>query len=258
MQGTIVMLMALTGLGCHHKGGGHHAVAPSCYADAGCYGGCYDGTYATGQSVGYTSYAPACYATAYSACYGQTYSSCYGATWDACYSSAACYGDWGGCYGGGHSHKGLFACLKRKKCGACNGGYTGCYGNWYDAGYSTPVFGAYMPTYGGDVIYNGATTSGQMGSGQAVWSDAGGSVYSITPTQAAPATGDSVPPPATGDSPPPAETAPAVPPVDTPKVPDAPVPGAGDVPGAGSVPSVPTGDVPAVPAPGTTPDVTPR
>ena len=39
MQGTIVMLMALSGLGCHHKSC-DVAYAPSCYS-GGCYGGCY-------------------------------------------------------------------------------------------------------------------------------------------------------------------------------------------------------------------------
>ena len=40
MQGTIAVLMALSGLGCHHK---HCAsmpvMAPACYSA--CYGGCY-------------------------------------------------------------------------------------------------------------------------------------------------------------------------------------------------------------------------
>ena len=39
MQGTIVMLMAMSGLGCHHK---HRDVAPvsACYSS--CYSSCYD------------------------------------------------------------------------------------------------------------------------------------------------------------------------------------------------------------------------
>ena len=42
MQGTIVMLMALSGLGCHHKNCAP-AYAPACYSAgySGCYGGCY-------------------------------------------------------------------------------------------------------------------------------------------------------------------------------------------------------------------------
>ena len=42
MQGTIVMLMALSGLGCHHKSC-DVAYAPSYYGTGACYGGCYGG-----------------------------------------------------------------------------------------------------------------------------------------------------------------------------------------------------------------------
>ncbi len=70
MQGTLVMLVALSGLGCHNKGcevaygppsytscfGGNYGGYSGCYADvypgpampacyAGCYGGCYSGCY---------------------------------------------------------------------------------------------------------------------------------------------------------------------------------------------------------------------
>ena len=76
MQGTIVMLMALSGLGCHHKGC-DMVYTPSCYS-GGCYGGCYDGCYATAYA---TVVEPSCY----SACYSSGYSGCYG-----------------GCYGGGY------------------------------------------------------------------------------------------------------------------------------------------------------------
>ncbi|MGZ3472091.1 MAG: hypothetical protein ACXWO1_20595, partial [Isosphaeraceae bacterium] len=61
MQGTIVMLMALSGLGCHHKSC-DVAYAPSCYSGScysGCYGGCYSGDYATIVE-------PSCYSSCYS------------------------------------------------------------------------------------------------------------------------------------------------------------------------------------------------
>ena len=50
MQGTIVMMLALSGLGCHHKSCAP-AYAPACYsacysAYAGCYG-CYGSPQAT-------------------------------------------------------------------------------------------------------------------------------------------------------------------------------------------------------------------
>ena len=58
MQGTIVMLMALSGLGCHHKAC-DTAYAPSCYS-GGCYGGCYATEYSTVVE-------PSCYSACYSA-----------------------------------------------------------------------------------------------------------------------------------------------------------------------------------------------
>jgi hypothetical protein len=234
MQSTILMLMTLTGLGCHHKACDYSYAAPACYSETVSYSGCY----ASAQSVGYTDYAPACYATAYSACYNQTYSSCYGATWDACYSSASCYGDYGGCYGGGHHKRGLFSglfsCFKGRK----HSGYSACYGSWNEGCYSTPVFGSYTPTYGGDVVYGAPVTgSGQWSSSQGTWSTPVNSGVTITPAQ----TGDAVPPPSTAtpsnEVSPPAND-----------VPNAPEPGT--IPGTGSIPEVPApgaGDIPSAP-----------
>ena len=91
MQGTIVMLMAMSGLGCHHK---HRDVAPvsACYSS--CYSSGYDsGCYSSYAPVATTYVVPSCY----SACYSSGYSSCY----SSCYSGASfssCYG--GSCYGG--------------------------------------------------------------------------------------------------------------------------------------------------------------
>ena len=74
MHGTVVMLMALSGLGCHHK---HADVAyvPSCYTSS--YDSCY------------SSYEPSCYSGCYSSadyiggCYSE---SCYSDPWPSCYS----------------------------------------------------------------------------------------------------------------------------------------------------------------------------
>src|SRR5262249_26772519 len=92
MQGTMVMLMALSGLGCHHKAC-DTAYVSSCYS-----GGCYGGCYASGYS---TIVEPACYSACYSGCYS------------GCYGGYGGYGGYAGCYGGG-----------------CYGG--GCYGGIYD------------------------------------------------------------------------------------------------------------------------------
>lgn len=161
MQGTIAVLMALSGLGCHHKSCNDCYVAPACYSApylTGCYSACYD--------VGYVAYSPGCYATA---CYGG-WDACYGA---ACYG-AACYGSacYGGCYGGGHRHGGLFGCFKRKHCGVCNppvayGCYGGCYGGW-DACYSTPVFGSYGPVYAMGPVVSSQMVSPQYPAAQGV------------------------------------------------------------------------------------------
>lgn len=265
MQGTIVMLMALTGLGCHHKGGGHVYVDSGCYSDTASWGGCYGSS----QSVGYIESSPACYATAYSACYSQAYASCYGGGWDACYSSASCYGDWGG---HGHKHGGLFSCFKRKRCGVCNGSsYNACYGDW-SGSYGAPVFGSYTPTYGGDVIYGSPVMSGQYGTSQTMWTapidPAAASAPPVTPAPAtdaappvpatdAPKVPDATTPPAAGEVP--AAPAPGTDPA-APKVPSAgDIPAAPTVPGAGDIPAAPTvpgaGDIPAAPAPGNAPGV---
>jgi len=58
MQGTVVMLMALSGLGCHHKSC-VTTVAPACYSS--CYGSCYS---SPAVDVVPTTYvAPSCYSS---------------------------------------------------------------------------------------------------------------------------------------------------------------------------------------------------
>ena len=80
MQGTVVMLMALSGLGCHNKSC-DVVYAPPSYS---CFsGGCYANVY----PPAYVS--PSCY----SGCYSSCYSGCYGGR----------YG--GGCYGGCYSRR---------------------------------------------------------------------------------------------------------------------------------------------------------
>lgn len=151
MQGTVLILMALSGVGCHHKA--HHGYAPVL---TGCYAGY--------ESACYASYEPACYAEPVvldgcygAACYSGGYgaaslSACYGDIYDACYSVPACYGGYRK-----HRHGGLFGCFKRKRCGACNGGYA------YDSCYSAPVFGVYPPATYGDTVYGASQI---YGSGQ--------------------------------------------------------------------------------------------
>src|SRR5208283_3192838 len=103
MQGTIVMLMALSGLGCHHKSC-DVAYVPSYYGTGACYGGCYGGGYATVVE-------PSCY----SGCYSSSYS-CYGGGYDSCYS---------GCYGGGYD-----SCYSGRRRGCLLSALFHCFGGW--------------------------------------------------------------------------------------------------------------------------------
>jgi hypothetical protein len=128
MQGTVVMLLALSGLGCHHK-----SVAPayaagcysSCYSDFGCYSTCYSG---------------GCYSSCYSGCYSSCYSGCYSSCYSGCYS---CYS---GCYSAPRHRHGLFGC-KRNSCAAC---CATAYEPYCGPGWSDiPVYGTYTPVYEG-------------------------------------------------------------------------------------------------------------
>src|SRR5208283_1578910 len=112
MQGTIVMLMALSGLGCHHK---------SCDV----------------------AYVPSYYDTG--ACYGGGYDSCYSGRRHGCLLSGLfhCFGGWGGSWKqgcglfGGH-HRGY---------GYDDGYYGGDYYSTSYSDYSPAVFGSTMPIY---------------------------------------------------------------------------------------------------------------
>lgn len=167
MQGTLVMLVALSGLGCHNKGCDVAYVSPtytSCFS-----GGCYSNWY-PGPVM------PSCYSGCYGGCYG---GGCYGGWGGSGFGSwgggsfASCYG--GGCYTGfhrrygcGHRHGGLFSCFrKRSVCSACcDSGYAyagvGCYGG----SYAPAVFGSalgisYAPLYPDSTVPQ-AGTSGTM------------------------------------------------------------------------------------------------
>ena len=145
MQGTLVMLVGLSGLGCHNKGCDTAYVLP---------------TYSSG-------FASACYAnwpspqvapSCYSGCYSSGYNGCYGGggyatlsgrgfgSWDGG-SFASCYS--GGCYTGFHRRYGgcclskLFSCFHKK--------HSACYADSYVyeddsasfvSNYSPPVFGS--------------------------------------------------------------------------------------------------------------------
>jgi hypothetical protein len=172
MQGTVMMLMALSGLGCHNKGCDVVYAAPtySCYG-GGCYANVYP-SYVSPQS--YTG----CYAGGYSGCYADVYSGgcfgggCYGGGHSSCYSA---------CYGGGHHGCGLlsklFGCGGRKH-GHGGGGYAYAdfYGSpyGYDLPYSPSIYG-YSREFNYGVGAPGEAAMGYQGAGL------GG-----TPTEAAP------------------------------------------------------------------------
>ena len=135
MQGTIVMLMALSGLGCHHKSC-DVAYVPPYYGTGACYGGCYDGGYAT--VVGPSCYS-GCYSSGYSGCYSIGYGGCYGGCYDSCYSG--CYG---GCYDScysGRRHGCLLSALFH-----CFGGLFGHH-RAYDYGCYDGDYGFYSTIY---------------------------------------------------------------------------------------------------------------
>jgi hypothetical protein len=133
MQGTVMMLMALSGLGCHNKGCDVVYAAPTYSGySSGCYANVYP-SYVSPQS--YTG----CYAGGYSGCYATIYDGgcfgggCYGGGLSSCYA---------GCYGGGHHGCGLLARLFSH----CGSRRHGCYGSGYDS---------YWPdSYGGDYGYD--------------------------------------------------------------------------------------------------------
>jgi hypothetical protein len=130
MQGTVLMLMALSGLGCHNKSC-DVAYAPPTYSCFG--GGCYANVYPTDYA------SPGTYSSCYSGCYSGCYSSCF----------SGCFGGYGGGHGCGLLARLFGGCGWRKHSysyggcygGGCYGG--GCYGGGmgYDLPYDPPIFG---------------------------------------------------------------------------------------------------------------------
>lgn len=244
MQGTIMMMVALSGLGCHHKGCAP-APAPACYDS------CYTAPVADCMPCAPTTYvAPSCYSDCYSSGYSGCYGGCYGGGYGAYYSAG-----YSSCYSGPvvsrkHSHRrGLFSCFSRKRsCEICDVPVAAdCYGGGYGMSsiYAPAVYGSYTPVY----------SSGQViGSGQAA--------APATTTSAPPPPAVSEPTPAPNDAPPapptpaattppappaPAAPKPAVPAPAAPKPPAPPAPPApASIPSAPPAPSLPT--VPAAPS----------
>lgn len=208
MHATVVLLMAMSGLGCHNKscGGSGYASAP-----AACSTGCGEvvsGDYYPSSQVGYIDSGSSCSTSGYgSAGYSSGYS---GGMYDASYAAVSC-GSTRGCFGGAWKRGGgLFSCFKKNRGCYAPVSY-GCDTNLYDTSYSTPVFGSYTPSYtGGDSVYSSSQAygSGQvMGSTQYAPSSyapataAGMNSYSAPaadavapPTPPAPSPADAVPP----------------------------------------------------------------
>jgi hypothetical protein len=218
MQGTIVMLMALSGLGCHHKSC-DVAYVPSYYGTGGCYGGCYGGGYATVVE-------PSCYSGCYSSGYSGCYSSGYSGGYDSCYS---------GCYGGGYD-----SCYSGRRHGCLLSGLFHCFGGWGGSWKQGCGLFGHHRGYGYDDGYYG--------------NEFGGDYYSTTYSDYSPAVfGSSVPiyeRPLTAGSP--AAEAPATP---APETPATPAPAAAQ-PGQTSVPTPPP-PTPATGAPAVTPPSVP-
>jgi hypothetical protein len=183
MQGTVVMLMALSGLGCHNKSC-DAIYAPPTY---GCFGGgCYANVYPSYTSPqSFTG----CYTGGYSGCYATYYGGDGGCFGGGCYGGGySCYSS---CYGGGYrsGHHGcgllskLFGCCGRKHFGYYNSSYyDSTYG--YDSPYSPPIFGyALQYNYGG-VAPGQVQSSVDMTPSEAA-----------TPVPATPVPTDSPPPP---------------------------------------------------------------
>ena len=157
MQGTFLMLVALSGLGCHNKSA-DMVFAPPAY---GCYGG---GSYASIYAAGVApSCFSSCYATSYSGCFG---GGCYGGGYGGCYSS--CYS---GLYSGGYGgHHGCGLLSRLFSCCGWKSHYSSCYGGGYlNPGYSSAygMGGGYEPAiFGYALQYNYPTDSDQVVRGQ--------------------------------------------------------------------------------------------
>jgi len=217
MHGTVILMMALSGLGCHNKscgsgysaapvsacstgcdtvGSGYYASSQVGYIDS-CNSGC-------GGGNGYAGYTPAYGGGMYDASYA---GACYGS-----YESRGCFGIFKKRNGGG-----LFSCFKKNRGCYAPTSY-GCDAGVYDSSYSTPVFGSYTPSYlSNEPVYS---SSQVYGSGPAV----GSAQYTTTSVAPAAEVATPVPPAPAADAAP----IPPAPAVD----PTAPVPAAEAVPAA--------------------------
>jgi hypothetical protein len=211
MQGTIAVLMALSGLGCHHKS--CDVAVPSCYSS------CYSAPVVDMGCGGCGAYTAPVYPAPAIIDYG----------WSQV-SYAGCGSPCGGSPCGGRRH-GLFSCLfgGHRRAGCCSPTPI-CYNNYA------------MPMVYGDYTAASVVPSAQYAAPQTLApvgtvEPAPAATTTPAPTPAAP-----VPAPEPGATPPP-PPAPA-PDVPAPPAAAAPVPG---VPAPPAIPGVPT--IPAPPAP---------
>ena len=190
MQGTLVMLVGLSGLGCHNKGCDVAYVPPSyssCFG-SGCYANwypepvtpaCYRRAIAAAIAALGGSYGGGCYGSFGGSCFG----SCYGGSFDSCYG--------GGCYTGHHRRMGgcglgkLFSCF-HKRHSSCYA--DSCYSasSCYSSSYSPAIFGSalgmnYAP-------YSSGQSTFVSGQSMAAPSKQWGGTTSMTPASATPAT----------------------------------------------------------------------
>jgi hypothetical protein len=213
MQGTVMMLMALSGLGCHNKGY-DMVYAPPTYSGypSGCYANAYPNFVSPQSDAG-------CYVGGYSGCYAAVYGGgcfgggCYGGGLSSCYSA---------CYGGRHHGCGLlsrlFSCCKSRGHGCYSYGYG--YGGdpWgYD---DTTFYGGpaawdlpYSPSVNG---YARAFNYGVGAPGEAEMGYYGGMQGAATPSEAVPPVPAT---PATANPPTPSATTPPTPGPVTPPAP---------------------------------------
>jgi len=210
MQGTVVMLIALSNLGCHNKC--YDTVySPMTYAYNGCYsGGCYANVQPSFMSSCYVT--PSCY----SACYSSAYNGCYATAQSAGYGSGCYYGGYSAGYGCGWKHRGcgfgLGGCRWLSKLMSCcrprclfPDNYCADFGGPYPYGmpYDPPVFGyALQYPYPSQVMTPAQPVSPMTEEAPAAPS---------APTPPAPATAPP-PPSATISPPPPPTPEPAAPP----------------------------------------------
>jgi hypothetical protein len=232
MQGTIVMLMALSGLGCHHRDCAP-AVAPACY-DSG-----YSApVVADCAPCAQTSYvAPSCYSDGYSTGYSGCYSAGYTVPSGNCFSG----------FGTHRHHHGLFGwlCGRRRSCDVCDVPQPTDCNTCNGGGYAPAVFGIYSPVYSaGQVPAAAAPVPMTLEPAAAPPPPA---AYSSTPP-APPTPAVILIPPATTT--PPAPPAPPVAPAPTTVKPDGPPPGtAPPVPPVATPPAPPAPSLPSVAPP---------